>query len=89
MKGGACWAPPFAANSCVVFLDILDGVFLQAGNLRLADADFLGNFHLRFSFKIPQANDIFFAFSQFADGIAQGNARKPVFGGVFFVRKAI
>ena len=46
---------------CIIFAHISQCGLFQTGNLRLADSDFLGNFHLCFPSKITQINNVFFA----------------------------
>ena len=55
------------------------GVFLQAGNLRLADADFPGHLHLRPSLEEAQAEDLFFPLVQVLEGVLDGDFLQPVF----------
>ena len=53
--------------------------FFQTGNLRLTDADFARNLHLRAPLKEPQTQNALLTVAQARHGLANSDVLQPVF----------
>ena len=65
------------------------GMFFQAADLGLGNADLIGHFHLGFSFVEAEINNVSFPFSQPVHGISKRNILHPVFFQVLFITDLI
>ena len=63
--------------STLLVFDLAESSFFQPGNLRLRNADFLCNLHLRFALHEAQVEDFFLPGVQIADGLTQENFIYP------------
>ncbi len=60
-----------------MLLHLLNGRFLEPGHLRLRNADFVGDFHLRFAFEEAHRQNHFLAFVQFVHRFPEGDFLDP------------